>query len=135
MKIAVTYDGNGQVFQHFGHTQFFKVYETEGSEVKNSVVLTTGGSGHCALGGFLQAMGVQVLICGGIGMGAQNALSNAGIRFFGGVQGDADQAVQALLNGALAYDPDARCDHHDHHHGEGHTCGSHEHTCGGHCHN
>jgi hypothetical protein len=28
MKIAVTYE-NGMIFQHFGHTEQFKIYETE----------------------------------------------------------------------------------------------------------
>ena len=131
MKIAVTYE-NGQVFQHFGHTEAFKIYEIEAGKVTNAVVLSTAGSGHGALAGFLSALGVDTLICGGIGGGAQTALQQAGIRFFGGVQGDADQAVEALLANQLAYDPEAKCDHHgeDHHHHEaGHSCGSH--GCGG----
>ena len=55
------------------------------------------------------------------------ALHQAGIRFFGGVQGEADSAVEALLASSLNYDPLARCDHHDHdhHHGEGHSCSDH----------
>ena len=134
MKIAVTYE-NGQVFQHFGHTEAFKIYEIEAGKVTNAVVLSTAGSDHGALAGFLSALGVDTLICGGIGGGAQTALQQAGIRFFGGVQGDADQAVEALLANQLAYDPEAKCDHHgeDHHHHEaGHSCGSH--GCGGgHC--
>ena len=131
MKIAVTYE-NGQVFQHFGHTEAFKIYEIEAGKVTNAVVLSTAGSGHGALAGFLSALGVDTLICGGIGGGAQTALQQAGIRFFGGVQGDADRAVEALLANQLAYDPEAKCDHHgeDHHHHEaGHSCGSH--GCGG----
>lgn len=53
---------------------------------------------------------------------------------YGGVSGDADEAVNALLAGNLGYNPDVRCNHHDHEHGEGgHTCG--EHGCGHHgCH-
>ena len=80
----------------------------------------------------LSALNIDVLICGGIGGGAQMALAQAGIKLFGGVQGDADKAVEAYLNNALQYDPDAKCDHHDHEHGEGHICG--EHGCGGNCH-
>ena len=135
MKIAVTYE-NGQVFQHFGHTENFKIYDIENGKITNAVVVSTAGSGHGALAGVLSAMGVDTLICGGIGGGAQVALQQAGIRFFGGVQGDADQAVAALLANQLAYDPEAKCDHHGeghhHHHEEGHACGSH--GCGsGHC--
>ena len=124
MIIAVTHE-MGRVFQHFGHTEQFKLYEVEGSEIKKISFLNTNGSGHGALAGFLKENGVDILICGGIGGGAQNALNEAGIKFFGGVQGSADAAVIAYLKGELSYNPDARCDHHDHEHSEGHTCGEH----------
>ena len=131
MRIAVTYE-NGEIFQHFGHTESFKIYETEDNKVLSSKVVDTNGSGHGALAGLLQELKVEVLICGGIGGGAQMALSDAGIKLFGGVQGDADKAVEAYLNGQLSYNPDVKCNHHGHEHGEGHTCG--EHGCGGNCH-
>ena len=131
MKIAVTYE-NGEIFGHFGHTKQFKLYETENGKILSSKVIDTNGSGHGALAGMLSALDIDVLICGGIGGGAQMALSNAGIKLFGGVQGNADKAVEAFLANTLEYDPDAKCDHHDHEHGEGHTCG--EHSCGGNCH-
>ena len=131
MKIAVTYE-NGQIFQHFGHTETFKIYDSSVGKVVSVEVVDTNGSGHGALAGFLVAHGVDTLICGGIGGGAQNALAQAGIRLFGGVSGNADEAVNALLAGNLGYDPDVHCDHHDHH-GEGHSCG--DHGCGSHsCH-
>ena len=130
MKIAVTY-ANGQIFQHFGHTEQFKIYEIDGDRIVASEVVDTNGSGHGALAGFLMQHGVNTLICGGIGGGAQQALAQAGIRLFGGVSGDADAAVHALLAGNLGYNPNVRCDHHDHEHGEGgHTCG--DHGCGHH---
>ena len=131
MKIAVTYE-NGEIFGHFVHTKQFKVYETENGKIISSKVVDTNGSGHGALAGMLSALNIDVLICGGIGGGAQMALSNAGIKLFGGVQGNADKAVEAFLENALEYDHEAKCDHHDHEHGEGHTCG--EHGCGGNCH-
>ena len=131
MKIAVTYE-NGEIFGHFGHTKQFKVYETENGKIISSKVVDTNGSGHGALAGMLSALNIDVLICGGIGGGAQVALSNAGIKLFGGVQGDADKAVEAFLGNALEYEPEANCDHHDHEHTDGHTCG--EHGCGGNCH-
>ena len=131
MKIAVTYE-NGEVFQHFGHTEQFKLYEVSGGKVLSETVVDTNGSGHGALAGLLASLGVDTLICGGIGGGAQAALAEANIRLIGGVQGSADEAVQAFLGGTLAFDPDVHCTHHDHAHGEGHSCGSH--GCGGHCH-
>ena len=106
MKIAVTYD-NGEIFQHFGHTEQFKLYDIENGKVVASEVVGTNGSGHGALAGFLAEHQVQVLICGGIGGGAQNALAQAGIKLFGGCSGNADQAVEALLEGQLNYDADA----------------------------
>ena len=132
MKIAVTYE-NGEIFGHFGHTKQFKVYETENGKIISSKVVDTNGSGHGDLAGMLSALNIDVLICGGIGGGAQMALAQAGIKLFGGVQGDSDKAVEAFLANTLEYDPEAKCDHHDHEHGEGHTCG--EHGCGEHsCH-
>jgi len=133
MKIAVTYE-NGQIFQHFGHTKTFKVYEVEDGKILSSQVVDTNGSGHGALAGVLSLLQADVLICGGIGGGAQMALAAANIKLYGGVSGDADAAVAAFLAGELDYDPNARCDHHDHH-GEGHTCGDHgcgNHSCGHH---
>ena len=132
MKIAATYD-NGQVFQHFGHTEYFKVYEVVDAKVINAEVVSTQGSGHGALAGVLADLGVDVLICGGIGAGARNALDSVGISIYGGVSGDADSAVADLLAQCLNYNPNATCNHHGHHHEEGHTCGSH--GCGSHsCH-
>lgn len=132
MRIAVTYE-NGGIFQHFGHTEHFKIYDVENNEIISSQITDTNGSGHGALAGFLAANKVDVLICGGIGGGAQMALAEAGIKLFGGVQGNADNAVKAFLNNSLDFNPDVRCNHHNHEHVEGHTCG--EHGCGNHsCH-
>lgn len=126
MKVAVTYQ-NGQVFQHFGHTEEFKIYTVQNDEVKDGTVVPTLGSGHGALAGFLQQQGVDVLICGGIGAGAKQALTEAGIRLYGGVTGLADEAVKALAAGKLQFDPDVACSHHEdgHHNCGNHSCGSH----------
>ena len=127
MRIAVTYE-NGQVFQHFGHTERFKVYDVENGKVAVATTVNTNGSGHGALADILKKIHVDTLICGGIGGGAKRALSEAGIGLYGGVTGDADHAVDALLAGKLSFDPEAACDHHGEHHGG--DCG--EHGCGEH---
>ncbi len=129
MRIAVTYD-NGQVFQHFGHSERFKVYDVEEGRVTLATTVNTNGSGHGALADILKKLQVDTLICGGIGGGAKRALSEANIRLCGGVSGDADKAVEQLLAGELRYDSEATCDHHGEHHGD--VCG--EHGCGGHDH-
>ena len=128
MRIAVTYE-NGEIFQHFGHSEQFKLYDTEDGRITGEQVVNTNGSGHGALAGFLQAAKVDALICGGIGMGAQMALADAGIKLYAGVQGAADAAAKALAEGNLEYDPNARCDHHEHHDGD---CG-HDHCAEHHC--
>lgn len=121
MKIAVTYE-NGQVFQHFGHTQQFKIYNVEDGKIISSEIVDTNGQGHGALAGFLFGGDVDVLICGGIGGGARNALAEAGIELYPGATGDADAQVESFLKGQLVYDPDTMCSHH--HEGEEHDCGS-----------
>ena len=129
MKIAVTYD-NGNVFQHFGKTEFFKVYDVEDNKVVSSEVIGSNGTGHGALAGLLADRNVDVLICGGIGGGAQAALAEAGVELCAGAEGDTDQVVEAYLKGELV-STGANCDHH---HGEEHSCGDHEdgHSCGDH---
>lgn len=128
MKIAVTYE-NGQVFQHFGHSEEFKVYTVEDNQVVSSEIIGSNGSGHGALAGLLAGQEVNALICGGIGGGAMDALTEAGIEVCAGVSGDVDEAVEAYLNGELI-SSGVNCDHH----GEGHSCGDHEdgHDCGHH---
>jgi len=131
MKIAVTYE-NGQVFQHFGHAEQFKVYDIGDGKITASAIFDTDGSGHGALASFLQNLNVDTLICGGIGGGAKTALVGAKIKLYGGVSGDADAAVNALLEGKLEFNPEVSCSHHGEHDGEtcgDHGCGSHEHTC------
>lgn len=130
-RIAVTYD-NGQVFQHFGRTEQFKVYEVEDDKVVSSEVIGSNGAGHGALAGMLSENTIDVLICGGIGGGAQAALAEAGIELCAGASGDVDAAVEAYLKGELV-NAGVTCDHHDHE--EGHECGGDCHSggCGG-CH-
>lgn len=126
MKIAATYD-NGNIFQHFGKTETFKVYEVEDNKVVSSEVISSNGTGHGALAGLLAAQGISVLICGGIGGGAQTALAEAGIEVCSGAQGNTDEAVEAYLKGELT-SAGTTCDHH--HHEEGHSCGN---SCGDSC--
>lgn len=125
MKIAVTYE-NGQIFQHFGHSEQFKIYEIQENKILHSEIVGTEGNGHGALAGYLKTLGVEVLICGGIGAGAKQALGEANIQLYPGASGEADQAVLEYLEGNLSYNPNTECNHH--HDEEGHhNCG--EHSC------
>lgn len=130
MKIAIAYEA-GLIYQHFGHTPTFKLYEIAEGKIAETQIMDTNGSGHGALAGFLADLGVQAVICGGIGGGARYALAEAGIAVYGGVSGDADEAAEEFAAGVLDFDPCARCSHHDAQHD--HACGSH--GCGSHsCH-
>ena len=136
MRVATTYD-NGNIFMHFGRSEQFKIYDIQDGKVLNEQVVGTGGTGHGALAGLLANGGVDTLICGGIGGGAQAALAEAGVELCSGAEGDVDAAVEAYLNGTLT-SAGATCDHHDHE--EGHSCGGHcgsheeeESSCGGSC--
>lgn len=131
MKIAVPFE-NGMVFQHFGRSEQFKFYEVENGAVLHSEVVSTNGQGHGALVGFLVQHGANVVLCGGIGTGAQVALMQADIQMFGGISGLADVAVSNYLSGRLVFDPDVHCTHHDH--DEGHSCHEHKGGCSGSCH-
>ncbi len=126
MRIAVTYE-DGQVFQHFGQTRMFKLYDVADGQVIGQQLLDTNGQGHGALVWVLKEADVDLLICGGIGMGARNGLEAVGIVIYPGVQGEADAAVAALLQNELQFDPEATCQHHEHEHG--HDCGEHDCNC------
>lgn len=136
MKIAVPYE-NGLVFPHFGRSAQFKFYEVSDQKVVSTEIIPTNGQGHGALVGFLVQHGAEVVLCGGIGTGAQVALMQASIQLFGGLSGSTDRLVEDYLAGRLVFDPNVHCTHHDHE--EGHACGAHScHTnnsgCGGNCH-
>ena len=108
MIVATTYE-NGEVFQHFGHTEHFKIYDVEGGRIVACKVIATNGVGHAELANFLKLRGVDVLICGGLGNCARDALGKARIRIYGGVQGECDKVVQEFVDGRLEYDPSAHC--------------------------
>lgn len=124
MKIAVTYE-HGDVYQHFGHSSQFKLYDVEDGRLVEARIVDTEGQGHGALVSFLTSLGVTTVIAGGIGDGARKALADASIQLYGGVSGSADEAVKALLAGTLEFNTNPSCGHHGHeggHHGhhEGH---------------
>ena len=138
MKIAVPYS-DGQVFQHFGKSEQFKIYDTIDDEIISSEIVDTSGSGHSALADFLKEKGAGVLICGGIGVGAVTALQNAGIQILGGAEGEADKCVEEFLGGTLHFGASGRASCSSscgHHHGDGdeEECDGNISACGTWCH-
>lgn len=125
MRIAITYE-NEEVFQHFGRTPYFKIYDIENNEVVSEELLFNNGRGHSALADILKDNGVEALICGGIGVGARARLEQAGISLYPGAHGNADEIMRSFLKGELSYDPGTKCDHHEHNHD--HDC-DHEDCC------
>lgn len=132
MKIAVTYE-NESVFQHFGHTKQLKIYNTDKEHINDETIIEVNENGHGALVELLCNNDVEILICGGIGSGAKEALQSANIKIYGGVVGNADNAVKDLLNKKLQYDTKAHCEHHktDNHSCKEHSCNSDKHGCKG----
>ena len=124
MRIAIPYY-MGNIFQHFGHAPQFKVYELENRQVLMEMVVEVEEKGHDSVAELLRSMDVRAVICGSIGDGAMQALQSAGILFYGGVTGDADAAITALIEGGLKYDPDIKCAEHE----SGLSCAE----CGGDC--
>lgn len=112
MRIAITYEKEtGNIFQHFGETKCFKVYEIRNKEIVVSYLLETALEGHEALADYLADEKVDAVLCGGVGGGAAAALNRKGILLLGGVQGTADGAIDMLLHDRLVYRSDATCDH------------------------
>jgi len=138
MRIAVPYT-DGQIEQHFGRAKQFKFYDVATNVAEELV--DTVGEGHGALAAFLHTAQADLVICGGIGAGAQTALAEAGIQLVSGVKGDADEAVKQHLAGTLVPNADGgKCTHrHQHAHGKHgeHGCGHGDHHAhgehGGHC--
>ena len=120
MIIAATYE-DGKIFQHFGKTEQFKLYTVEDGRAQAMEVRSPGGEGHGALAGVLKSWGVQALLCGGIGPGAQQTLSDEGIEFYSGLAGEADSFAEEFAKGTLPKNEGASCAGHGH----SHSCGGH----------
>ena len=117
MKIAVTYEKEtGNIFQHFGKTQYFKIYQIEGGQIVSSEVIDNGGNGHHALPPYLKSLGVETLILGNRGQGAVDAITAAGLKEVPGITESADDAAELFAKGELKPNFDAKCDHHGEHH-------------------
>lgn len=101
MRISVNYSPDGTVFQHFGRTEAFKLYDVEDGKVTATKMLPAVAGGHGALPQQLKANGVDVVICGGMGAPMLQALKSCGFTICAGVSGGADDAVRAYLAGKI----------------------------------
>jgi len=113
MIVAVTYN-NGNVFAHFGETKELKVYTIEDNKIVSSKVVGVGEASHIELVPVIKATGATVLICGGMGGHAAQALKAQGIEVYNNASGNADEAVLSFIAGNLTFDESKLhvCSHH-----------------------
>lgn len=122
MKIAITYDKEtGNVFQHFGKTQFFKIYQIQDGKIVSSEVIDNGGNGHHELPPYLKALGIETLILGNRGQGAIDAIAASGLKEMPGITGNADNAAELFAKGELKPNFTAKCSHHGEHNNDHHN--------------
>ena len=127
MKYAITMEHN-IVFQHFGKCPQFLIVDVKDKTIVSKQLLLSNGAGHGALAKLLADAAVDVLVCGGIGGGARNALAEYNISVIAGQKGNVDMIIDMIKQDSIQDDPSGSCNHH---HEDGH------HDCGGHdhCHN
>ncbi len=122
MKIAVPVRENGQIDDHFGHCEYYAIFElNEDKKVVQSQYLKSVNGCGCKsnIARDLANQGVEIMLAGGIGMGAIHVLNAAGIQVVRGCSGDARENVQLYAEGKIE-DNGEICQHHEHHHGHGH---------------
>lgn len=118
IKIAVASEGT-MVTEHFGHCESFNIFEAENNQITKSESIANPGHRPGFLPNFLNEMGVNVIISGGMGNGAVQIFNEKGIEVITGASGNAKETVQAYLKGTLK--------------SAGSVCHEHQHqdTCGG----
>lgn len=122
MKVAITYDKEtGNVFQHFGKTQFFKIYQIQDGKIVSSEVIDNGGNGHHELPSYLKDLGIETLILGNRGQGAIDAIAASGLKEMPGITGNADNAAELFAKGELKPNFTAKCSHHGEHNNDHHN--------------
>ena len=117
-KIVVACDGTN-VTGHFGHCELFRFFDTENGAVLSEEAVPNPGHRPGFLPNFLGDRGAEVVICGGMGKGADEIFRARNIETITGASGDAREAVERYLRGELKT-AGVICQHHhhDHHHGE-----------------
>lgn len=107
MIIAVSCEyESGDIAPVFDETKHFKVYETDGGEVRYSEIVGTMGCEVLRLPEMLTMLEADILICGAISLEARASVHEEGVQLFAGCSGNSDEAIQALFDGSLDYDAD-----------------------------
>ena len=100
MKIAVASEGS-MVTEHFGHCESFSIFETEGNQISKIENVPNPGHRPGFLPNFLNEMGVNVIISGGMGGGAIEIFNEKNIEVIVGASGSARTAAEQYLKGEL----------------------------------
>ena len=100
MKIAVASENN-KVTEHFGHCESFNIYETENNEIVKSELIPNPGHRPGFLPNFLNDLGVNVIISGGMGGGAVEIFNDNNIEVITGARGSSIEAANSYLKGEL----------------------------------
>lgn len=113
MKIAVASEGK-LITEHFGHCENFNLFDEENGVIVKKSSVPNPGHKPGFLPKYLNEIGVNVIISGGMGGGAVDLFGENGIQVIIGATGDAEKAVQAFLDGTLSTNNNV-CHEHKHH--------------------
>lgn len=113
MKIAVASERD-MVTEHFGYCLNFNIYETMENKIVNSQSIANPGHRPGFLPNFLNDMGVNVVISGGMGASAIKIFNEKGIEVITGARGEAKKVVEQYLQGNLK-STGSVCHEHQHH--------------------
>ncbi|SDY55729.1 Predicted Fe-Mo cluster-binding protein, NifX family [Proteiniborus ethanoligenes] len=113
MKIAVASEGE-MVTGHFGHCEAFNIFNVENGKILEVKAISNPGHKPGFLPNFLNDLGVNVIISGGMGAGAVQIFNEKGIQVITGVMGNAKEVVEAFLQGRLK-STGSICNEHEHH--------------------
>lgn len=116
MKIAMPKDGE-MLNQHFGQSKSFLIATVENQQIIETKEIGSESlqHNHAGLSGLFLAEGVSLVITGGIGQPALNALADKGLEVIRGASGLCEDVLAKYLSGELA-DKNISCSHHGEHH-------------------
>ncbi len=112
-KIAVASE-NGVVTGHFGHCEAFHIFDAEAGQIIKTEIVPNPGHRPGFLPNFLNDMGVNVIISGGMGGGAVEIFNEKGIEVIVGAEGNSQEVAEMYLKGMLK-STGSVCNH-DHEH-------------------
>lgn len=100
MKIAVASEKE-LVTEHFGHCENFNIFHVQDNKIVKVESIPNPGHVPGYLPNFLNDMGVNIIVSGGMGGGAVKIFKEKGIEVITGVKGTAKDIVTDYLDGKL----------------------------------